>query len=84
MFAPAVSRPTARVACPSIEQGSEMAVTLVVNDRSVLAIARGLHDEKCSAGTTCSRRDGHALDCFEDQVRKMLGAMTAAYTSQEI
>lgn len=84
MSAPAVARPTFRVACPSLEQGDQLAVALVVNDRTVLAIARGMHDEKCSAGTGCSRRDGHSLESFEAPVRKMLGAIVAAYTAQDI
>lgn len=84
MTAPAIARPTQRVPCPSIEPGTETVVTLVVNDRTVLAIARNMHDEKCSAGPACARRDGHAIDCFEGPVRKILGAMTAAYNAQDI
>lgn len=84
MTAPAIARPSSRTHCPSLEQGTEAAVTLVLNDRTVLAIARGMHDEKCSSGTACSRRDGHALDCFDAPVRKMLGAMAAAYSRQDI
>jgi hypothetical protein len=84
MSAPAVARRTARVACPVVEEGSETAVTLIVNDRSVLAVAQRLHDEKCSEGPGCDRRSAHALDCFGAQARKMLGALVAAYEAQEI
>lgn len=84
MSAPAVVRRTARVACPVVEEGSETAVTMVVNDRSVLAVAQRLHDEKCSEGPGCSRRNAHALDCFGATARKTLGALVAAYEAQEI
>ena len=84
MSAEAIVRRSARVACPVVEPGSETVVTLVVNDRAVLAVARRLHDEKCFEGQSCSRRDSHALDSFEDIARKTLGAMTAAYAARDI
>lgn len=84
MSAETIVRRPARVACPMVEPGTETVVSLVVNDRTVLAVARRLHDEKCFDGQHCHRRDGHALDSFEDVARKTLGAMTAAYTDRDI
>lgn len=84
MSAEAIVRRSARVACPIVERGSETAVTMVVNDRSVLAVAQRLHDEKCVDGPRCGRRNSHSLDSFEDIARKTLGALVTAYEAQEI
>lgn len=76
-------RPPAKPCIP-YPAGKTTPLAVTVNDLSVLAIARRLHDDKCRDRSICPRRDGHALDCFETAVRKTLGALVEAHVAQEI
>ncbi|MCU6480166.1 hypothetical protein [Arthrobacter sp. A2-55] len=53
-------------------------------DQTVLAVARRLHDQKCMLKDVCMRRDAHALDCFERQVRNMFGILAEARDAGEL
>lgn len=77
------TRPAAQP-CTPYPAGKTTALDLTLSDFSVLAISRRLHDEKCRDRHACPRRDGHALDCFEANVRKTLGALVDASTAREI
>ncbi|MET4144192.1 hypothetical protein [Arthrobacter sp. UYCo732] len=77
------TRPPAKPCIP-YPAGRATPLAVTVNDLSVLAIARRLHDEKCRERGICPRRDGHALDSFETAIRKTLGALVDASVAQEI
>lgn len=51
---------------------SRPVIYAAVDDETVLALAVGLHDQKCRMATTCTRRREHALDCFGDHARNTL------------
>ncbi len=74
----------AKKPCNPYPAGKATPLAVTVNDLSVLAIARRLHDEKCLQHATCHNRDFHSLDSFEASVRKTLGALVDAHTAQEI
>lgn len=76
-------RPAART-CTPYPAGAATDIALTLDDASVLAVSRRLHDEKCVAGAGCSGRDRHALDSFEPTVRKTLGALVGAQAAKEI
>jgi hypothetical protein len=77
------SRPAKKV-CAPYPAGKATPLAVTVNDLSVLAVARRLHDEKCLQRESCYNRDFHSLDSFEASVRKTLGALVDAHTAQEI
>ncbi|MFP3461551.1 hypothetical protein R5O87_11920 [Arthrobacter globiformis] len=68
--------------CPA-EVFAAPVVTVTVNDQSVLAIARRLHDGACLHGAGCELRDFHAMDIYETDVRVMLAAMVRASTQAD-
>lgn len=43
-----------------------------LTDRTVLALACGLHDQKCRSKEQCPSREAHAIDCFGEQARNTL------------
>jgi hypothetical protein len=63
--------------CPAQEFVAPV-LTVRVNDRAVLEIARRLHDGACMHGDGCGLRDFHAMDVHETDVRVMLAAMAQA------
>jgi hypothetical protein len=70
--------------CLPYPAGKATPLAVTVDDMSVLAVARRLHDEKCLQRENCSRRDNHSLQGFEDSVRKTLGVLVDAHAAQEI
>lgn len=44
-----------------------------VDQNTVLGICQLMHDEKCRQRENCTSRDAHAIDCYEEEVRKILG-----------
>lgn len=78
-----IKRPAAKP-CNPYPAGKATPLEVVINDLSVLVIARRLHDEKCRERENCPRRDGHAMDSFEPAIRKTLGVMVDAHAAREI
>ena len=66
-----------RRACPA-EDFAAPVLTVTVNDKAVLSIARRLHDGTCLHREDCGLRDFHAMDAYEMDVRVMLAAMVQA------
>lgn len=58
-------------------------LTVTVDDRAVLTIARRLHDGACLHGNGCGLRDFHAMDVYETDVRVILAAMVQAGTGAD-
>lgn len=59
----------------SAEDFAAPVLSVTVNDQTVLAIARRLHDGACLRSASCELRDFHAMDVYETDVRVMLAAM---------
>ncbi|MEH0110693.1 hypothetical protein V6N00_13365 [Tersicoccus sp. MR15.9] len=59
-------------------------VLAAMDETTVRAIARRVHDSKCRAGGGCGRRDSHALDSHGNTVRQMLNAMADASEAHEL
>jgi hypothetical protein len=71
-----------RRTCPAGDFAAPV-LTVTVNDRTVLSIARRLHDGTCLQGDGCGLRDFHAMDVYEMDVRVMLAAMVQAGTDAD-
>lgn len=65
------------ISCPA-EDAVAPVLTITVNDRTVLTIARRMHDGSCIDGPECDLRDYHALDAYETDVRSMLASLVHA------
>jgi hypothetical protein len=63
--------------CPG-EEFAAPVLTVAVNDKTVLTIARRLHDGACLHRHDCELRDFHAMDIYEMDVRVMLSSMVPA------
>ncbi|MCC3299768.1 hypothetical protein [Arthrobacter caoxuetaonis] len=55
-----------------------------VDDETVLALAVGLHDQKCRSARACPSRRMHALDCFGEYARNTLTILASTQWPAEI
>lgn len=63
--------------------GETPIIYAALTDHTVLALACGLHDQKCRSKEQCPSRESHAIDCFGEQARNTLTVLAGIpYTEQ--